>query len=321
MSYLSTKSKLLITSLATAVLLWTPSLMADTLSVNIGFWPGDLEPELEERYFLDDLVNGITLDRIDLEWSGKNTNTIYPLGLEYRKQIGPGDLMLRGNYTQYNPEYKYNAITMPSAVTIGSLLDYSINDTEFEAGYRFHLLGNTLFLTPKAGYRRHSKAFFRDEFTIGTGTYGKTIDSNFNASTSGLYAGFDFQYYFTKEFSVVGSYILASGAWSGTATQDLINASISTTTGTSFTYESATSGYELSIARWNLGLQYDLDKNWHFQIGLREEVLTQSYPGYINLAFGTGGAPYTVNEILTDYIFYSQEIDQTKGLAYFAISY
>jgi len=310
--------------LAGTLLLASTALSADTVSINVGYWPGELDPEMEQRLFLDDLITpsgaGFALGRLDLEWSNKTTNTIYPLGLEYKKKIGSGDLVLRGNYSQYNPEYKFNAIATGPSVTIASLMDYNISDYDYEAGYRFHLADDKLLLTPKLGYRIYSKNFSLDELTLGGGIIGKTLDSSFEASTSGLYTGIDLEYRINGEFSVLGSYILSSNAWSGTATQEKISA-VATGSALTATYESATSGYTLSIDQWMLALQYRLDKSWRFQFGLREEKLTQSYPGYVNLVLTTAGLSASANEIITDYIFYGQEIAQTKGLVFFAASY
>lgn len=305
------------------LLLASVPLLADTVSVNVGYWPGELDPEMEQRLFLDDLIapsgTGIGLGRLDLEWSNKTTNTIYPLGLEYKKRIGSGDLVLRGNYSQYNPEYKFNGISTGS-VTIASLQEYNISDYDYEAGYRFHLAGDKLLVTPKLGYRIYNKSFMLDELTLGSGTLGTNIDSSFEASTSGLYTGLDLEYRLNGEFSLIGSYILSSNAWSGTATQQKTSATISGSTVIG-TYESATSGYTLSIDQWMVGLQYRLDKSWRFQFGLREEKLTQSYPGYYNLVITTAGLSASTSEIISDYVFYGQEIAQTKGLVFFAASY
>lgn len=298
-------------------------LRADELKINAGFWPGDLDPELEERFFLDDLLASGSLGQIDLEWDNKDTQTIYPLGLEYIKpNLGPGDLVLRGNYMRYAPDYHYNAFTLGGAITDTTLVDYSIDDYEYEMGYRFHLLSNTLLVTPKAGYRIHNKSFNMDEITVGSGTITKSIDSYYDASTSGYYMGLDLQFFINNEFSIVGTYVGGSAAWSGDASLTKLKLGISSGAAT-LTYEQATSGYELSVERYSLGVQYDLGTDWHFQIGLREEKLTQSYPGFYNLSFTNigGFSGFDPTEFLTDMNIYEQEITQTKGLVYMAITY
>lgn len=312
-----------------AMLFSTSTIMANTLKINLGYWPGELDPELEERFFLDDIIIGssssYSLGRIDLPWENKDTNTIYPLGLSYITQAGPGDLVLAANYMQYNPEYSFVGLSAASAlatsISFVDMLDYEINDTEGEIGYRFHIVENKFYITPKAGYRKHNKSFKKDELILGSGTIIKTLDSNFEAQSSGLYFGVDLQFYLTKEFSLVASYIGASSNWSGSAINDQIAAGAAGST-TFFTYENASSGYQLSINRWSLGVQYDLGKDWHFQAGVREETLKQSYPDYINLAFNSvTGFGIATNEVLTDYIFYGQEINQTKGFVYVSATY
>ena len=82
---------------------------ADQLRLNVGLWPGELDPELEGRLLLDDLVEPTS--RIDLAWSNKDTTTVYPLGLQYFKPMGPGQLVLTANYIRYAPEYSFNGIS------------------------------------------------------------------------------------------------------------------------------------------------------------------------------------------------------------------
>ncbi|MCB1171823.1 MAG: hypothetical protein KDK25_15860, partial [Leptospiraceae bacterium] len=99
---------------------------ADTLRLNVGLWPGELDPELEGRLLLDDLVE--PTPRLDLSWNNKDTTTIYPLGLEYLKPMGAGKLVISGNYIRYSPEYSFTGITTSGAVSLVTLKDFSTTD-------------------------------------------------------------------------------------------------------------------------------------------------------------------------------------------------
>lgn len=87
-------------------------------------------------------------------------------------------------------------------------------------------------------------------------------------------------------------------------------------------YDRATASYEVEFSRYSVGVQYDVDPKVHLQLGVREETQKTSYPGYYNLAIRTSGINNTVNEIISDIVFWDYtKQTQTKGFAFFSFGY
>ncbi len=299
------------------------NLEANELRLNIGFWPGELDPELEPRFFNDDLIEGGTLGRIDLEWSNKNTYTIYPLGFQYFIPAGNGKIMIGANYILYNPEYRFNGIYPFGAVSLVELKDFFINDIEGELGYQINA-GKNLYITPKLGSRLHKQTFTYNEITIGN-VFGITIGNNdFEATALGTYAGVDLQLYLEKNISFVFEYL--NTAFFPGFGGDMKFKTTTFYTGDILAITNQSSSYDVKIERYKLGLQYDIDSTKHIQFGFRQETQTHSYPGYFNLSLiiTPGGADVGLDsfrEIVTDIFFWQQEEKQKKGLIYFQFSY
>lgn len=303
------------------------ALSADTLRLQAGFWPGELDPELEDRLFLDDLLLGTGLGRFNLGWTDKDTYTIYPLGLSYMRQIGPGKAILSGNYMRFSPEFKYSGIGLsPLSISNVTLVDYLNTNWEGELGYQIGAANNQLFITPKVGYRRSFQEFSYSEFTIGNGTIAFSGDSPFEASAGGTTVGLGLQFYLTKQVSLIFDYVQTAGLWSGSMTQEKLIVGVSGGSAL-LSWERAEAGYELSMSRYSLGVQFDVDSNLSLQAGIREEKQDVSYPGYFGLPVvinpATGGAVLqnSVDEFITDYIIWQQEETTTKGLVFFSLTY
>jgi len=299
------------------------TLHANELRLNIGYWPGELDPELEPRLFLDDLIFGNDLGRLDLEWANKTTHTIYPLGFQYFIPAGNGKLMFGANWILFRPEYRFNGIFPFDAVSIVTLKDFMINDIEGEIGYQINA-GNNFFLTPKVGGRWHKQSFTYNEITIGK-IFGTSIGNNdFEASAFGTYFGIDLQVYFQNNMSFVFEYL--NTAFFPGFGGDMKFKTTTFYTGNIINITNQSSSYDVKIERFKIGLQYDIDKTKHIQFGIRQETQIHSYPGYANIGITISGGKAnigldTFNEILTDIIFWQQEQEQTKGLLFFSFSY
>lgn len=310
-------------------LLATP-LMADKVRLNVGFWPGDLEPELENRLLKDDLIAGRSFNRINLAWSGKETYTMYPLGAQYiLENLGPGDLLIGGNYIRYAPEYKFNALGAAPSISIVSLDNFLNSDWEAEAGYRLGLLDKKLFVTPKVGGRWHFQEFDYNELTIGSGTLALSAgDNQFRANAKGTFVGAGLQYYVTPSVSVFGDFIMTSplfGNVSGAMTDKRTVLGIASNA-PYLTLDNASGGYQMNLTRFTLGAQYDITPELHLQAGIREETTRSKYPGYVNLPItirnsGASIADDFVTEIVTDILFWEAEEVQKKGFVFLGVSY
>ncbi|MBW7858386.1 MAG: hypothetical protein H3C43_08865, partial [Leptonema sp. (in: Bacteria)] len=280
----------------------------------------------QDRFLLDDLVGLPTM--LDMEWTNTQTNTIWPLGLQYFKPISSGNLVIGANYTRYMPDYKYNSLSIPvGSVRIASLKDFSSTDWDADLGYQFEIGKSGFFLTPKAGFRWHFTSYELDALTIGT-TIGKTIgDNNFEANARGVYAGLGLQYYLQKQVSLIGEYATTSffpnfgGSMEFKTTEVWLGNGFS-----ALSITNQTSSYEMKIERWMIGAQYDYNDKLHFQAGFRQEQQKHSYPGFFGMNFSIAGSganmvDLDVWEIITDKIFWESEKTQTKGLFFFAVSY
>lgn len=311
------------TGAAIVALLLSAPLFADKLRLNVGYWPGQYKPELEDRFFMDDLVAGTGLGSLDLGWAGKNTDTIWPLGFSYFKPMGGGNLVLSANYTAYMPELGYNSIMTAggfSAVTIASLKDYKSTDWDADLGYQIQVGSSQLFLTPKIGFRWHFTDYDYNALTLGS-IVGTTVgDNKFNANARGTYAGLGFQFYLNKEISLIGEYATTSvfpdfGGSMTYKTMELFS-------GGGIRYTNQRSDYQVGINRWMLGLQYDVSANAHLMGGIRMEEQKHSYPGFFGMNFsGSGFSGIDISEVITDKIIWESEKVTKKGTAFFAVSY
>lgn len=308
-------------SVALAAMMLSAPIFADKIRLNVGYWPGEMEPELEDRFMLDDLI-GAQGD-LNLGWTGKQTNTIWPLGFQYHKAMGSGTLILSANYTRYMPEYKYNSVSLNfNNVKLVELKNYVSTDWDGELGYQIEVGKSGLFLTPKLGFRWHNTSYEYSAIQIGS-SIGTTIgDNNFEASARGTYAGLGVQFYLQKNMSIIGEFATTSifPNFGGSMTYQTTFVSLGGSNQIDYTDQEAS--YEVTINRWMLGFQYDHTADLHFQVGLRQEEQTHSYPGFYGLNFAVplfrDSGP---TEIITDMIFWESEKTQKKGLFFFAVSY
>lgn len=308
-------------AVALAAMMLSAPIFADKIRLNVGYWPGEMEPELEGRFLLDDLVGNPSY--LNLGWTGKQTDTIWPLGFQYHKAMDSGKLILSANYTRYMPEYKYNSLPLSfNSVKIVELKNYVSTDWDGEVGYQIGIGKSALFLTPKLGFRWHNTSYENSAMQIG-GSIGTTIgDNNFEASARGTYAGLGVQFYLQKNMSIIGEFATTSifPNFGGSMTYKTTFVTLGNTNSIAFTDQE--SSYEVQINRSMLGFQYDHSADLHFQVGLRQEEQIHSYPDFFGFNFNLSGvaAPDPI-EIITDTIFWESEKTQKKGLFFFAVSY
>lgn len=302
-----------------ALLLFSAPLSADTLRLKVGYWPGDLEPELEGRYFKDDLVQG-GLSRINLPWSNTQTNTIFPIGFEYALTgLGDGQLVLNANYWWSAPEYKFQGLGAIFFSNV-TLKNYLTTDLEADLGYRFKLLDNRLTLMPKIGFRRHTQDFDYEELTIGT-TFGISGASPFDATAAGTIIGLAAEFRIEGPWSLKFDYVRSLGIAGGSMTQEKLVVG-----STSFSWERAESSYELDVERFGIGVGYDFSDDFGMELGVRQEKLRQQYIDYFGLPIvvgfdGTTSAIATVEEAITDRFFWEGTETSEKGLVFIAFHY
>ncbi|MBX7056914.1 MAG: hypothetical protein K1X75_02530 [Leptospirales bacterium] len=307
----------------TLALCLSSPLAANTIRLNLGYWPGDLTPELEGRYFKDDLLQGAGYGRVDLPWSNTNTHTIYPLGFEAAlSNIAGGELVLNANYIRYAPEYEFQGFGA-TFVSLVSLKNYLSTDWEADLGYRFKVLDGRLTLTPKFGYRQHSQEFDYEELTLGT-TIAVNGASPFDASAGGTYAGLGLKFQISGPWSFNFDYVRSLGFAGGSMTQEK---TVIGTTGLS--WERAESSYELDFERASASIGYDFSDVFGMEVGVRQEKLRQKYVDYFGfpIVINTAGSVVassvtdTVYEALTDRFIWEGTETSTKGLFFVAFHY
>lgn len=322
------------------MLLAAPLSAQTTMRINAGYWPGELTPEMESRMEKDDLIQGNGFGRLNQPWTGKHTHTIYPAGLEFLINAGPGRVVLGGNYIRYQPEYSFDGIGLVYLSDV-DITNYKTTDWEFKAGYEYPVIPGRLFVTPRMGYRQHFKEFVYNEFTIGANPVVLLSDSSvFDGAAKGMYMGLDIQFYVMDQLSIVGDVMFSTGlpGWSGYMSYSRTVYGVASSPPSPFsgaappTYslERGEAGYEIDIFRWSLGVQYDVTEELSVSTGFRQEQLAQRYPEYFaipiiirgnSLPSGSELLDNTLVELLTDRIFYGSEETQIKGLWYMALSY
>ncbi len=304
-----------------------PSVFAEQkLRLNAGWWGGPLRSELENRFLLDDMVEGDQLDRINLPWIGRETSTIYPLGLEYIGRVGPGKVLLGGNYVRNSPDYKYAGLTNDPTLSLVRLYNYETTDYEGSLGYELEITPRLLHITPRVGFRQHFQEFNFTELTVGRDDFVAAIDSPFYSSARSAYGGLGIQYFLTEQVSVVLEGLYSPpvfATWGGNMQHERTR--VGTRDNETFiTYDRAESAYEITIHRGSFAVQYDLSDEIHFRTGYREEVQAARYPGYYNLPLiirnNTIDFEGVVKEFITDYAFFDAEQTTRKGYAFFEIS-
>lgn len=319
-----------------AAILSASTLQADELRLHIGYWPGDLEPELEDRLFLDDLLEGNSINRLNLPWVDKHSDTVFPLGLSYAKQVGPGNVVLAGNYARYQPEYKYQGLVLPggiSGISLVSLDDYKTTDWEGDVGYEFEVAPKRLMVKPKIGYRRHFQEFNYNETTFGN-TITFSLDSPFYGTAGGLYIGGDIKITLADKVHLIGEYVTSSPVGGSFTGEMSYNRQIIGAVGNNLliNFQDAHSGYEIDVTRSALGIEYDISDDLHINAGFRNERIDATYPGHYSIPIivtvgqsqisaATNFGSSFVDEFLTDYIFWNQKQTSEKTGVFFGLTY
>ena len=307
-------------------LMAAPLAAEQKVRINVGWWGGPLRSELENRFLLDDMIEGDELDRYNLPWIGRETSTIYPAGLEYIGRFGPGKLILGGNYVRNSPQYKYAGLTNDPTLSLVRLLNYRTTTYEGGLGYELEITPRLLHITPRVGFRQHFQQFNYLELTVGGDDFLASIDSPFYSSARSAYGGLGIQYFLTEQVSVVLEGLYSPpvfSTWGGNMQHERTRVG-TRDDATYITYDRAESAYEIQINRGSFALQYDLSDEIHLRTGYREEVQAARYPGYYNLPLilrdGVFDFDGVVKEFITDFVFFDSEQTTRKGFAFFEIS-
>ena len=326
-------SNLLIKTLAFLLIISGPAagaLSADTLRINLGFWPGERDPGLEQHLFYDDLLYNTGLGRFDLPWKGKDTSTIYPIGLQFIRPAGNGSIVAGINYTRYLPDYSFLGLYPGSGVfSMVDLLDYKATDIEAEVGYEFNV-GSQFKVKPKFGGRSHAESYTYNELTLGEGTYIVTLNGGpFESSAQGAYMGVDANFALTPQLSIIGEYAMSAplfGTLLGSHSGERITAGVIGGSIGYYEYLSEESSYKINFSRFMLGMEYKLNEKFRINAGVRSEEIKESYPEFYSFSYtilagnNRGSITLPIVEYFTDAMFYGTPHPTTKGVFFVGMS-
>lgn len=316
---------LLVGSLAPA------GLFADSVTLRGEVWAGTMEPELENRFFMDDLIGGnvngsFGFGRYNMAWTNED-RTSSSFGVEYAKTFQDGKIILSFAGERHYPEYGFMGFDASPNLSIVTLDNYRITNFDYEAGFEINVIKNILFITPRVGLRNHYKTFQMNDTTFGSGVYVFTNSSQFEADVYGTYLGLDAQFFVTQNFAINGGYFRSSpiiGNVSGDMTYDMERIGFS---GNSAYYQidKATADYEMKMTKMMLGGEFFLSKTVSLEAGWKYEEMEHRYPNYFNLpitiANNSIDTSAVIGEMITDRIFYDQSQTTTKSSIYGAINF
>ncbi|MFN3604786.1 MAG: hypothetical protein ACK4UJ_08760 [Leptonema sp. (in: bacteria)] len=301
----------------------------DELRVVFGLWGGKLELELQQRFFLDHLIEGNQLGKIDLNWSGKKPFTIYPLGLEYLISKGNYNIVLFSHLSFTFPNIQYNSIFLNSQnISKTEFQNFRLVGLSDDSGIGFQIKKNGILFSPKFGSQFFRQTFNYNELTIGQISSISLGKNFFNAYSSAYYLGFDLELKLNNNLSFVGEYSNTEAFPIKSGKMEFItNTIVFSGNFTEIQSTNSTSSYNVKSERYKLGLLFDMGGFQHFEFGIRIENQKHSYPSYFNTPFSISinGIRFDFNsiydELITDIIIYQQEQEQKKGLVYFAFKY
>jgi len=307
------------------IIIFSTPVVAQDLRLTFGYWPGVLRSELENRKRMDDALIGDKADRMNLEWVGKETEAS-PLGLHVLFPVGPGKLLLGGNFISNRPDYKFASLTSQPSLSLIMLEDFASTSYEGEVGFEFEITPFLLYITPRAGLRQHFMTYNYRELTVGQDTFMLALESPWYSQARSAYAGLGIQYFLTESVSLLLDATHSPpmfSSWGGRMDHEKIVAGRFADK-TRITYDRAEAGYEISISRGLLAIQYDASEEIHLRTGYREELQRVRYPGYYNLPLiiedDTIDFNGVVLEFMTDYAIFNSVQTTRKGFLFFEVA-
>lgn len=289
-----------------------------------GLWGlgGSFHTELEDKYFIDDLVFG---SHLNLGWNeGSQFYLLNPIGIEYYMGgVGPGSLLFgldfRGfpsiDLTGFNEKYDYISISSGALGIHNADLDFK--NIDFVFGYQMAF--NQFLITPKFSLRNFRSDFSQSGVYLGE-NYGLYRQSEIKSSTWVSYLGATFEFVINQMSTVY----MELGFTSPILGQfgDFIPLN-SLSYNDLFLYNGGggvsiiTDGkQEITGTLFDLGYQHSFGGGLGLRAGYRTELLKTSYPGYTHVMY-----PIGVSEIITDMAFYqSDDTTEFKSL-YVMVTY
>lgn len=310
--------------------------------IKVGYLTGKFHPTIEQRIFIDDLIQNEQIGRINSNWSKKYpyVSNIY-FEIQYvstfPKSKEGNHLVFRGGFYGLDPLvyqiYKFYGFSFSPFLTLSFVELKRFRENSFldgDMGYKIKI--KDFSLTPKVGTYFNVEGFKFKEIKIGqesSMSFKNSLGNNeFFAFTSSNYLGIDLEIPFKNNFSFLGEYI--NSAFPNSKKHGKMEFKTSTLLFSenilAMKITNQTSLYNIKIERIKLGILYDLDKIKHIEFGIRKEIGIHSYPKYFQTFFFISNKEINFEvdplaEILSDYIFWKQEKKQIRELLYFAFQY
>jgi len=311
-------------------LMFPLSLYADNLRFIVGLWAGNLNNELDPRFKNDDFLIGgpdrITFGRYNLDWSGKSNFTFFPASLQYFYQTPVGKFVFGASYVRFTPNYRYSGVGFGPSISLISHDKYYESNFDGDIGFELNIR-DRIFITPRAGLRRHTKEFRYKETFYSSDSYGYSLNSPFHAGAIGGFAGIELLFRVTKSAGIVYELRQSTpvlGSIMGDMSFDRLSMIFNQSGGYFYSSTNTIANMQTSFVRHRFGFQYSLFKDMHFQIGYMNERTQTSYPGYYSMPVvistrGDVGSGFAVYEYLTNYIYYKQNQLTDAGSFYTSV--
>ncbi|MCB1157473.1 MAG: hypothetical protein KDK45_08225 [Leptospiraceae bacterium] len=315
------KKKLFIFTMVFVSLLTSSSVFAQAkpgsgLVLKGGLWglAGNFKHELEDKFFVDDIVSS----QLNLEWdAGQKFYLLNPIGLDYYMGgIGSGSLLLglefRGfpgiDLTGFVPNYDYISLGLGGGAVGIHTADLKYKNIDFNVGYQLGF--NQFLITPKLQIRNFRTQLEESGIYLGNG-WGGYREHSFNSSAWTTFLGVNLQFFINEASSVYLELAFDSpilGQLTSSVEYDSLYLN-STSLGLNISFNGK---QEVKGNVFDFGYQHNFG-NLGLRIGYRNETLNVSYPTFTNIelfAFN-GGATVSPWEIITDKIFYGKS-DSTE---------
>lgn len=302
------------------------------LTIKGGIWGlgGKVKSELEDKYFIDDLISNFGFGQFNTGWS--TPSKLYPLnpiGVDYYMSgIGSGSLLLgaemRGipglDFTGYTPKYDFVSVNA-GGVGIHNA-EMKLKNLDLNVGYQLGF-GNFL-VTPKFQLRNFTTDFKESGTYIGSGSIGMRNSYN-NQNTWTGWVGVNLLYKINEASAVFFEFAMDSPFFSqlynsGDFNRTGFNAGSGGASGYTTIYKKSTQEIRGTVI--DLGYQHSFGA-LGLRFGYRSEELRTTYSTYtdVPVAFSSGGVSPLVGETILNTFFYKGSTSTTLQSLYLTATY
>lgn len=309
-----------------------PSTPKAVLGIQIKFWTGIesdfYQTDLEQRFFLDDIIQGqndtVIPGRIDLPFMNSDQFAL-PVQLQFTPASLP-QIRLEGTYYGVEAglfQHAFSDLPAPTRVHLIELSNYHRNSYSGGIAYAFtgFYQDNPISsLLIRVGYTRESQYFnYKPIVFSATGISVSPLENFWDAAARGYYVGGEFTFPLGDKWSVSARYD-RSDSITGDMDHERLEISPDPA-GYLFNMEKVTANYKIKRELRLLGFNYHITPDFKFSIGYQLVTNNVSYPDYFSYSISTvtAGIQFSpVGEMLSDRIIYGTVMQEKIGNGYFA---